>query len=115
MVQDPAFGVQAAQAATLLRALSNENRLLVLCHLVDSAELSVGELVERVGLSQSAMSQHLAKLREEGLVACRKESQTVFYRLVDSRAERVLALLHEMFCPELGREPAATAPSGVVQ
>ena len=99
------FARQAGEAATLLKALSNESRLLVLCHLAESGELSVGELVERVGLSQSALSQHLAKLREEGLVATRKEAQTVFYRVCDPKADQLLALLHDLFCPELGREP----------
>jgi len=99
------FEAQAAQAAALLRALSNESRLLVLCHLAESGELSVGELLERVTLSQSALSQHLAKLREEGLVATRKEAQNVFYRICDPRAEQVLGLLHDLFCPGLGTEP----------
>lgn len=99
-----AFAEQAAEAASLLKALSNESRLLVLCHLAASGELTVGELVERIGLSQSALSQHLAKLRDERLVATRKDAQSVFYRVCDPRAEQVLALLHDLFCPELGRE-----------
>src|SRR3546814_20404141 len=61
------FGEQAAQAAALLRMLSNESRLLVLCHLAERGELPVGALVERIGLRQSALSQHIAKLREAGL------------------------------------------------
>jgi len=100
----PAFERQADEAASLMRTLANESRLLVLCHLLGSGELSVGELVGRIGLSQSALSQHLAKLREEGLVATRKDAQTVFYRICDPRAEQVLALLHDIFCPDLGRE-----------
>ncbi len=99
------FQEQAAQAAGLLRALSNESRLLILCYLIEVEELSVGELVERVGLSQSALSQHLAKLRKEGLVSTRRESQTIYYRVGDPKAGQVLALLHDLFCPELGREP----------
>lgn len=106
------FGDQAAMAASLLRALSNESRLLVLCHLAESEELSAGALVERVGLSQSALSQHLAKLREEGLVATRKEAQQVFYRIADPKAHRILSLLHDLFCPELGREPSTTKLTG---
>lgn len=98
------FARQASEAVALLKALSNESRLLVLCHLAERGELSVGELVERVGLSQSALSQHLAKLREEHLVATRKEAQTVFYRVCDPKADQLLALLHDLFCPELGRE-----------
>jgi ArsR family transcriptional regulator, virulence genes transcriptional regulator len=98
------FGQQAGEAVTLLKAMANEARLLVLCHLAESGELSVGALVDRVGLSQSALSQHLAKLREEGLVATRKEAQTVFYSVCDPKAGQLLALLHDLFCPELGRE-----------
>lgn len=97
------FETQARKAANLLKAMSNECRLLVLCHLAESGELSVGQLVDRVGLSQSALSQHLAKLREEDLVATRKEAQTVFYRVCDPKAGQLLALLHDLFCPELGR------------
>jgi len=99
------FGREAGEAAGLLKAMANECRLLVLCHLSASSELSVGQLAERVGLGQSALSQHLSRLREEGLVATRKEAQTVFYRLCDPKAEQVLALLHDLFCPELGSEP----------
>ena len=98
------FERQAGEAVALLKALANEARLLVLCHLAESGELSVGAMVDRVGLSQSALSQHLAKLREEGLVATRKEAQTVFYSVCDPKAGQLLALLHDLFCPELGRE-----------
>ena len=90
---------RAAEAVALLRLLANEKRLLALCLLVEG-ERSVGELAERVGLGQSALSQHLAKLREEGLVATRREAQTVWYRLADPRAQRVIALLHDIYCPK---------------
>lgn len=96
------FGKQAEQAAGLLKSMANERRLLVLCHLAVEGELSVSQLQERVGLGQSALSQHLARLREEGLVATRKESQIVFYRVDDPKAEQLLALLHDLFCPDLG-------------
>lgn len=96
------FGQQANEAASVLKAMANECRLLVLCHLSVSGELSVGELVERIGLSQSALSQHLARLRQNRLVATRRQSQTVYYRLCDPRAEQLLGLLHDLFCPELG-------------
>lgn len=96
------FGREAEEAAGLLKAMANEHRLLVLCHLSASSELSVGGLVERIGLSQSALSQHLAKLRDEGLVATRKEAQTIYYRLCDPKAEQLLRLLHDLFCPDLG-------------
>lgn len=90
------------EAATLLRALSNGPRLLIMCHLAAAGELPVGALVERVGLSQSALSQHLAKLREQDLVAFRREAQSLYYRITDPRALRVLELLHDIFCPEIG-------------
>ena len=92
------LSAKAAEAATLLRALSNEHRLLVLCHLIADGELAAGELVERVGLSPSALSQHLARLREEGLVSFRRESQTLFYRVADPKAARVLERLWEIYC-----------------
>jgi ArsR family transcriptional regulator, virulence genes transcriptional regulator len=99
------FAAQATDAVGMLKAMANECRLLVLCYLMEAEELSVGELVDKVGLSQSALSQHLAKLREEGLVATRKEAQTVFYRVCDPKASKLIALLHDLFCPELGQEP----------
>lgn len=91
----------AGKAASLLAMLSSEPRLLVLCHLLEAGELPVGELVDRVGLSQSALSQHLAKLRAQGLVAFRKQAQLVFYRIADPRAERLLETLHQLFCEEV--------------
>ena len=100
------FSRHAGEATSLLKVLANEFRLLTLCHLAESGELSVGDLVDRVGLSQSALSQHLARLSEEGLVATRKEAQTVFYRVCDPKAEQLLALLHDLFCPELGSKSA---------
>ena len=105
------FEAQTRNAAALLKAMSNECRLLVLCYLVEGGELSVGQLVERIGLSQSALSQHLAKLREQGLVATRKEAQAIYYRVCDPKAGQVLALLHDLFCPDLGGDPAGK-PSG---
>jgi ArsR family transcriptional regulator len=98
------FSRHAAEAVGMLKALASEPRLLALCYLAEAGEMSAGDLTEQVGLSQSALSQHLDKLREEGLVATRKEAQTVFYRVCDPKAEQLLALLHDLFCPELGRE-----------
>jgi DNA-binding transcriptional ArsR family regulator len=83
----------------LLKLLANENRLLILCRLVVADEMSVGELADAVELSQSALSQHLAKMREDGLVATRREGQTIFYRIVDPNAARLLALLKNIYCP----------------
>jgi ArsR family transcriptional regulator len=93
------FEASAAAAATLLRALANEKRLLVLCQLGDE-ELSVGALQARLGLSQSALSQHLAVLREEGIVATRRDGQTIHYRIADAAAVQVIATLASIFCPE---------------
>jgi ArsR family transcriptional regulator, virulence genes transcriptional regulator len=93
---------KAADAARLLRLLANEKRLLILCLLIARGEMDVTSLAEAVDLSQSALSQHLAKLREDGLVAFRRESQTLYYRLEDPRAARVLATLKDIFCPDLG-------------
>ncbi len=95
------MGAQSDEAAAFLRTLASGPRLLVLCHLSVAGELSVGALVERVGLSQSALSQHLAKLREQGLVDYRRSAQTLFYRIADDRAAKLLVVLHQMFCPQL--------------
>ena len=94
-----AMAENAAQAAQLLKALANEKRLLVLCTLIESGEASVGALCAVAGLSQSALSQHLARMREEGLVATRRDAQTIYYRIADPAAERILAVLHDLFCP----------------
>jgi DNA-binding transcriptional ArsR family regulator len=89
----------AAKAAVLLRAVGNERRLLVLCLLIEHGELTVGMLQERVGLSQSALSQHLAKMREEGLVAFRRESQTLYYRIDNPDIEKLIGTLKQIICP----------------
>lgn len=88
----------AARVAELLRALANERRLMVLCKLVEVGEASVGTLAEAVGLSQSALSQHLAIMREEGLVTGRRESQTIWYRVADPRLEILLGHLQNLYC-----------------
>lgn len=97
------FQASAGQAAGLLRALSNEKRLMVLCQLGDG-ELSVGELMPVVGLSQSALSQHLAKLREEGLVDTRRDGTTIFYRIADPAVLKVIAVLAEIYCPPTSQD-----------
>jgi DNA-binding transcriptional ArsR family regulator len=93
------FERKASQAAALLKLLANENRLLILCRLVQARELSVSELCDAVGLSQSALSQHLGKMREEGLLATRRDAQTVFYRVADPNAAKLLGLLKTIYCP----------------
>lgn len=95
---------QSAEAAAMLRALANQQRLLILCHLSTTEEMSVSALQGRMALSQSALSQHLARLREEGLVTFRRDAQTLFYRIVNDRASRLLGLLHELYCPDLKPE-----------
>ena len=92
---------QAGDAAQLLKLLGNEKRLLILCFLAARGEMTVGELVGVVKLSQSALSQHLGKLRADGLVAFRRSSQTLHYRVTDKRALRVLGLLKEIYCGDL--------------
>ena len=89
---------KAAEAAGLLKLLANENRLLILCRLAIVGEMSVGDLADAVDLSQSALSQHLAKMREDGLLATRREAQTIFYRISDPNATRLLALLKNIYC-----------------
>lgn len=88
----------ADQAVTMLRALGNERRLLILCTLIGSGESSAGELAEAVDLSASATSQHLTRMREEGLVESRREAQSIFYRIADPNLERMVALLRDIYC-----------------
>jgi DNA-binding transcriptional ArsR family regulator len=92
---------QAGDAAQLLKMLANEKRLLILCFLAVRGEMTVGELVGVVKLSQSALSQHLAKLRADGLVEFRRTSQTLHYRVADQRTLRLLGVLKEIFCGDL--------------
>lgn len=89
----------AEQAAAMLRTLGNEQRLLLLCLLIEHGELSVGQLQAGVDLSQSALSQHLARMREDGLVAARREAQSVYYRIDDPRVGTLIAALKSVFCP----------------
>jgi DNA-binding transcriptional ArsR family regulator len=88
----------AGEAAALLRALGNEQRLCILCSLLEGP-LSVGQINERVDLSQSALSQHLAVLRENQLVETERQSQTIYYSLPQGPARKVLALLQGIYCP----------------
>lgn len=104
-MSDPSLSLlaeKAAEAASLLKALSNEKRLLIMCHLISSGELTVGALVDEIGLSQSALSQHLARLRNDGLVTFRREAQTLYYRIADPKTGRVIEVLRDIYCPELG-------------
>jgi DNA-binding transcriptional ArsR family regulator len=87
----------ARRASTLLKAMSNEHRLLILCQL-SKTEKSVGELERLIGLSQSALSQHLARLRRDDLVQTRRSAQTIFYSLKGPEAETVISTLYELYC-----------------
>ncbi|MBA4765565.1 MAG: winged helix-turn-helix transcriptional regulator [Erythrobacter sp.] len=90
----------AGTMAELLKALGNTRRLMIMCKLAEHGEMRVGELAEEVGLGQSALSQHLAKLRAEELVAFRREAQSLWYRIADPRCETLLATLHHLYCEE---------------
>ncbi|WP_240901994.1 metalloregulator ArsR/SmtB family transcription factor [Wenzhouxiangella sp. XN24] len=87
----------ADEATRLLKALSNSSRLMVLCSLA-KGELTVGQINERVPLSQSALSQHLAVLRRDGLVHTRRSAQTIYYSIADGPAGRLIETLHDIFC-----------------
>lgn len=101
------FGTHARRAATLLKVLGNDRRLLILCALVDG-EKTVGDLEVLSGLRQSALSQHLARLRKEGLVATRRVAQHVHYRLVSGEAMAIIETLAAAYCqPPQGTPPPA--------
>lgn len=102
------FQERASEAAGLLRSLANEHRLLILCHLLTEGEMSVSALVEQIGLGQSALSQHLGRLRDEQIVVFRREAQSLLYRVADEKAARVLALLRDIYCPELHNQGSHT-------
>lgn len=89
----------APQAVRLLKTLANENRLMIMCVLAEG-EVSVGQLNRRIDLSQSALSQHLAILRDQGLVRTRRESQTIHYSLAQTEAIGLIEKLHEIFCAQ---------------
>jgi len=94
------FEANATMVAGILRALANERRLMVLCKLVEWGEGSVGALADAAGLSQSATSQHLAKMRDEGLVEFRRDSQTLWYRIAEPRTELLLGYLQKLYCSD---------------
>lgn len=94
------FETKAETAASLLKAMSNPHRLMILCRL-GASEASVGELQADSGLSQSALSQHLAVLRGRGLVQTRRERQTIYYSLSDPAVRQVIETLMKIYCPEM--------------
>ena len=95
----------APRASAILKAMSNHHRLLILCQLVNG-EKNVGQLEDFIGLSQSALSQHLAKLRHEGLVKTRRQAQTIFYSLNGDEATSIIKALY-VICTVAENEPAA--------
>jgi DNA-binding transcriptional ArsR family regulator len=100
---------RANRATSLLKAMSNSSRLLILCQLAQG-EKTVGELQRRVGMSQPGLSQHLALLRRKGIVATRRQAQSIFYGLASREAEAVMATLYRVFCVRFtARRPPAGA------
>ena len=99
---------KSAQASRLLKSLANDRRLLILCHLSES-EKSVGQLERLVDLSQSALSQHLARLRRDSLVKTRRDAQTIYYSISSPEAGAVLRTLYEIYCAD-DAAPAYSAP-----
>lgn len=103
----------AAKAVDLLKALANEKRLMIVCALY-KGEQSVSELEKIVGLSQSALSQHLARLRRDNIVTTRRNAQSIHYSLSDKATRTLLSALYEIFAPEekpnLGENAPGTPP-----
>lgn len=89
----------AEQAAALLKAMSNPKRLLILCMLCGSPGTSAGDLARATGLSPSATSQHLAKMREEGLIASQRDAQRILYFIKNAAVNSLIATLKNVYCP----------------
>ena len=89
----------AKRASNFLKALANENRLIILCCLAEG-EKNVGELETMLGIRQPSLSQQLARLRSDGLVETRRDSKQIYYRLASEEAQQMIGLLYEMFCSE---------------
>ncbi|MEX0498685.1 ArsR/SmtB family transcription factor [Raoultella terrigena] len=91
--------ISAGEAAALLKAMSNPNRLMILCMLCDAPHASAGELARITGLSPSATSQHLARMRDEGLIDSRREAQRIHYFITDPAVQQIIATLKAIYCP----------------
>ncbi len=91
----------AGRASSLMKTLGHKDRLMILCHLADG-EKSVGEIADLLEISQSPLSQHLSRMRKEGLVDTRREAQTIYYTLKSGEAARIVEVLYEMFCAPEG-------------
>ncbi len=92
---------KAGSVTRMLKLLANEKRILVLCRLAAAGEMTVTELAGAVHLSQSALSQHLARMRAEGLVSFRRENQTLHYFIADDQANELLLALKSIYCPDM--------------
>ncbi len=90
--------LSAHKVSAILKAIGNDKRLLLLCKIVEHGEVPAGSLIGIAGLSQSAMSQHLAKMRDEGIIAFRREGQMLYYRLADERIKELIITLHHLYC-----------------
>ncbi len=101
---------QAGAAESLLKTVANKRRLVILCELL-GGEKSVSALRGAIGLSQSALSQHLARLRADEIVTTRRESQTIYYALASDRVRKLIGLLHQLYCaPDCGGKRRANSP-----
>lgn len=103
------MAARAADAAAFLKALSHEGRLMILCH-ISEHEKSVTELEDLIGARQSAVSQQLARLRLEGLVAARRDGKAIYYSIADTRVRDVVRLMYDMFCGPNGQALAPKIP-----
>lgn len=95
------MGKSATRASGLMKTLGHKDRLMILCHLADG-EKSVGQIADLLEISQSPLSQHLSRMRKEGLVDTRREAQTIFYSLKSGEASRIVEVLYELFCAAEG-------------
>lgn len=86
------------EAADFIKTLGNQHRLLILCLLAENGEMSVGQIHQYSSLSQSALSQHIAIMRKEGLIDFRRQAQTLNYRIIDDRVFKIVASIKEIFC-----------------
>ena len=91
----------ASRASSLMKTLGHRDRLMILCHLA-GGEKSVGQIAELLQISQSPLSQHLSRMRKEGLVDTRREAQTIFYSLKSGEASRIMEVLYDLFCAPEG-------------
>lgn len=89
---------QATEVAGMLRTLGSDKRLMILCKLAEAGEMNVTELAKAIGLGQSALSQHLARLRADDLLATRRDNQTIWYRIANDKVEQLMVSLHAIFC-----------------